>query len=354
MIKSKLLIIYKGQLGTLTDLTKWCEYLRDEYEVFVTCFDSGLEKISIENVHVKYISSSGSYMLRGLRFTVQALISILLFSGKIMVVYYEHCDVLKRLFFFKKMILDIRTLAINKDEVARKKYNRNLVNVCKAYDLISVISEGVKEKIGDVGRKVCVLPLGADCISTASKVYSPLKLIYVGTFDGRDIDKTIRGIGLFLKKHPESSIKYDVIGSGKYDKLEDLKNLTTSLGLYDVITFHGRIPNHLLTPYFDEANVGVSFVPITEYYDSQPPTKTFEYALSGLFVIATATNANKEVITSDNGILIKDTPEDFCHALELIYKRQLVVEELRIRESLKSFLWSNIVNEYLKLILNRL
>lgn len=41
---------------------------------------------------------------------------------------------------------------------------------------------------------------------------------------------------------------------------------------------------------------------MTEYYDSQPPTKTFEYALSGLYVLATKTRENEKVITNDNGV----------------------------------------------------
>lgn len=41
------------------------------------------------------------------------------------------------------------------------------------------------------------------------------------------------------------------------------------------------------------------YVPITDYYEYQPPTKTFEYVLSGLLCLATATSSNKEVITEE-------------------------------------------------------
>ena len=67
--------------------------------------------------------------------------------------------------------------------------------------------------------------------------------------------------------------------------------------LSDIVSCIGRVPHHDLKKYFDEANVGVSFVPLLAHYQYQPPTKTFEYLMSGLYCIATSTIANKEIIS---------------------------------------------------------
>lgn len=353
MKKQKLLIINKHQLGTLTDVYKWCYYLRDDYDVTLLCFDSGIPKVNIDGIQVIYIDYQGSMITRGCRFILHSLWHILRFNGKILVEYFEHCNILKYIFPYKRMILDIRTLSISPNTNQRKKVDRAIICACKRYDVVSVISEGIKNKIGDIGHKINILPLGADCISTARKDYSTLNLIYVGTFNGRKLDETIKGLSLFCNKFPRLSITYDIIGSGNKKELETYKQLVNSLHLNSIITFHGRIANYLLTPYFDKANIGVSFVPITEYYNNQPPTKTFEYALSGLYTIATATDANRELITSDNGILIEDTPEDFARALETIYEKKDVLNEANIRNSLRSFHWKNIVDNYLKRILQQ-
>lgn len=354
MERQRLLIINKHQLGTLTDVYKWCYYLREDYDVTLLCFDIGIPKVNIEGVHIEYVDYHGSLKARGIRYILRVLWHILWFKGKIIVVYFEHCDIFKLIFPFRKMILDIRTLSISPDMEKRKKTDEAIISACKRYDMVSVISEGVRNKIGNIGHKVYILPLGADCISCASKNYATLKLIYVGTFNGRQLDKTIEGMSLFCKKFPNVSVTYDIIGSGDHDELETYRRLTDLLHLNDVITFHGRITNHLLAPYFDRTTIGVSFVPITDYYNNQPPTKTFEYILSGLYTIATATDANREVITSDNGILIQDTPEDFARALETIYQKKGTLNERRIRNSLDNYQWKNIVDKYLKPILSQI
>jgi nucleoside-diphosphate-sugar epimerase len=70
--------------------------------------------------------------------------------------------------------------------------------------------------------------------------------------------------------------------------------------------------------YFDIHNIGVSYIPMLKCFDNQPPTKTFEYLLSGMPVIATATNANKDIINDVNGVLINDNSEEVYNGLTAI------------------------------------
>lgn len=353
MKKGNLLIIDKHPFGRLVDVYKWCIYLRDDYDITLICFDSGDEHPEIEGVEVRYVSWAGSIVIRGLRYILCCLWAIMFFKGKILVEYFEHCDVLKRFFPNKRMLLDVRTLSISPDVDKRKMSDKALVASCKLYDAISVISASVKHKIGEVGRPVYILPLGADCISRVPKVYNSMRLLYVGTFTGRDLDKTIRGLSLFCGRFPGADIHYDIIGSGNHREDEFLLGLVTKLDMQSKVTFHGRVPNNRLAPYFDRVNIGVSFVPITEYYNCQPPTKTFEYILSGLFTIATATDENKKIISEANGLLIDDTEAAFADALESIYTRKVVMREKAVRESLSGVTWSEIVDVHLKQILDK-
>jgi len=122
----------------------------------------------------------------------------------------------------------------------------------------------------------------------------------------------------------------------------------------NVITLYGRIPHFELQPFFDKCNIGVSYIPMTEYYEFQPPTETFEYILSGMVCIATDTNENRLLISKENGVLCEDNPESFANALDYVYYNRQNYNSETIRNSLKDYTWENIVNKYLIPILNKL
>lgn len=351
---NNLLIIDKHHFSTLTDSYKWCEYLRNDYNITMQCFDTGRDKVPMEGIHFKYVNYSGNFAIRGIRFLLIALWNALFFKGKIMVVYFENCQWIKRLLPFKKMIVDIRTLSVTTNTAQREKYDLQLRNACHHFDIITVISEGVKQKINLSNKHIKILPLGSDVISETPKDYSTLKLLYVGTFAGRDLHKTIEGFAQFCKEYPDINISYDIIGSGFNNELEEYKTLAATLNVTDKITFHGRLPYNQLKPFFDKCNIGVSFVPMTDYYDAQPPTKTFEYILSGFYTIATATSSNKELITTENGLLIHDSATEFANALSAIWHTRTTLNEQKIRQSLEKYSWKNIVNGILKPILIQL
>lgn len=354
MRKNKLLIIDKHHFGTLTDSYKWCEYLRHEFDITLICFDTGNPKIIMDHVNIKYVNYSGSALIRGIRFLLISLFNIMFFNGKILVVYFEKCNILKKFFPKKRMLLDIRTLSVNVNASIRQAYDTKLINTCTKYDLITVISKGIKDKINLPNKNIQILPLGADCISHESKNYNTIKLLYVGTLTGRNIGKTITGLSTYIHNYNDTSIHYDIIGDGNNHELDQCIELASKLNIDKFITFHGRLPYQQLTPFFDKCNVGVSFIPITDYFNEQPPTKTYEYALSGLYTIATKTNANSRIINDSNGFLITDTPEDFTCALEYIRQNKNNIDETTIRDSLKKHSWENIVNNHLKPILANL
>lgn len=354
MSKSRLLIIQPQPFGELTDSYKWCEYLREEYNITVLCqYSKNIVSARLQGVRVYGIKSIGNRLLRGAIFAAACLLNLLFFHGKIIVVHFEHCEIFKYFFPKKKMILDIRTLSINKDSNVRTMQNRQIKKACSKFDIVTIISEGTKRQLGLSSNNVYILPLGADCISEIPKSYDTLHLLYVGTFAGRDIDKTIIGIDIFKRQHSDIPITYDIIGSGFNNEVAQYKQLVKELHLEDSITIHGRIAHTALKPFFDKCNVGVSFIPITEYYDDQPPTKTFEYMFSGLYTIATGTRENVKIINNSNGVIIQDTPEAFSEAIYKLYLNRFELKDKIIRSSLQEFSWSDIIENKLKLVLNQ-
>lgn len=354
MKKEKILIIDKHQFGYLTDSYKWSEYLRSKYKVSVICFDTGQKKMNLDDVDINYVKYYRNYTVRGSVFILYSIFKLLFFRGKAIIVYFENCEVIKRICKKNKVLLDIRTLSVSESEERRLKFDDKLRKACLSFDNISVISEGVKRKLNIEKSNISILPLGADRISDKKKNYDNLKLLYVGTLSGRHIDVTLNGLSLFLSKCPESNITYDIVGDGQGNELEELKLLCKSMGIDEHVYFHGRIPHNELKSFFDKCNIGVAFIPVTDYFNFQPPTKTFEYILSGLFTIATNTFSNKEIINNDNGYLIDDSAECFCMAIEYINGNYSSLNYYKIFDSLSQYTWERIVYDSLIPVVDKL
>lgn len=348
----RLLIIRREQFGYHTDVFKWCEYLRYKYDVSTVTF-GGLPEVAIDNVSNHYVPSLPFRTLRGALFMLTCLWHIML-SQAVIVSYFPKCEVLKRIFFWKKMILDVRTMSVEKDPIKRDAADKSIRKAARIFDVCTPISEGVCKKLDVPDEKAVILPLGADVIDSDAKSYESLNLLYIGTLTNRNIDKTVRGFHLALNSLPKDvDIHYDIIGDGKNRELEQLTDSVHTLGLDSFISIHGYIRHDLANEYFKKCNIGISFVPMTPYFEYQPVTKTFEYALSGLYTIGTATYSNQRVITPENGILINDNEQEFAKAICDIYAIRNQLKSDAIRSSLSSYVWKNIVEGILSDVIEK-
>jgi hypothetical protein len=345
----KILFITNQQFGSHTDSYKYCEILRFKYDITYLCFDKGLIKSDLDGVRVEYVSCKGNKTVRGIRFILRAVFKAAFFKGFIFVIYFKRFDYIKRLLPWKRMHVDIRTLSVNRDKAKREKIDNNIRNAVELFDSASAISLGVIKKLGST-KKIYLLPLGADIISNINKTFDNIRLLYVGTLTNRDIIKTVEGFKKYKDLHPDVDITYDIVGDGI--EYNDIVEYVTKEKLTRLVSCHGWIPHGQLKQYFDHCNVGVSFVPVTDYYEYQPPTKTYEYAFSGMFTIATGTEVNKEIINTRNGIIIKDTSDDFVKSLDWIWQNRKKLDSALIRNSLANNSWKLIVENYLEPILN--
>ncbi|MEE0978445.1 MAG: glycosyltransferase family 4 protein [Muribaculaceae bacterium] len=352
--KPELLIIDTHPLGTLTDTFMWCENLKGEYDITLLCFKNVHGAVtSMSGIKIKEVKYDNSLFIRGLRFILSSIITASTFRGKIFVVYFKGCNLLKTCLPWKRMNLDIRTLSVSQNKETRDKLDAQIVATCRKYDSVSIISRGLIEKTGL--KQAHLLPLGSNIISDAPKSYiGTVRLLYVGTLRGRNIDQTIAGFKQFVASHPDVDIHYDIIGTGSEQENNAITEMAADPLIKDKITYHGFVRHTELSPFFQKANVGVAYVPVTEYYEFQPPTKVYEYALSGLYTIATDTFSNKELITEQNGVVVKDTPEGFCHGIEKFVAMRHSLSEKAIRKSLADFTWNNVVEQFLRPILSSL
>ena len=205
----KILIISKEQFGYHTDIFKWCEHLRDEYRVEAVTFE-GKPKVAVDGVKVHYVSNSGNRTIRGIRYVLTCLWLLLFFKGIVMVCYFRECRILKWCLPWKKMILDIRTLDVNSDKDVRAMEDALIVKATELYDYVTIISEGLRDKIALPKEKSAILPLGADVVSTTEKSFDTIRMMYVGTLFNRDVHKTVEGLALALERNKSLDIHYDI------------------------------------------------------------------------------------------------------------------------------------------------
>ena len=199
------------------------------------------------------------------------------------------------------------------------------------------------------------MPLGSDIISNKIKTFNEIKMIYIGTFNNRDLGQTIKGYVKFYDQYKDKiKISYDIIGSGNKDEIKRINELVHSDFSNKNLKLHGYIKHNKLCEFLNDSNLGISYVPINEIYDIQPVTKTYEYLLSGIPVLATSTYENKLVINNSNGILINDNANDFYNGLVEFYNRINHFDSVEIMESSLKFNWEKIINNRLVKILNQL
>lgn len=348
-VKNKVLIVAPYQFGELSDCYYWAKYLVVEgYEV--TYFGYRYKyrrplKRSLEGIRNIPIMRDQHKLLFIVVFMFKLWWEIIRNKHvNIIICRFPHAEIFPILFPKKNIVLDIRTLSVSPSSEVRKANDLALQNMTKHFKACSYVSEGVRKAV-NAPNKAYILPLGAEVISSSSKSFDSLKLLYIGTFINRNLDVFLRGLFKFKKTH-NIDFTFDIIGGGSESDENQLRNLTKELGLNEV-SFRGYLTHDEAKIYFDECNVGVSFVPITEYYDCQPPTKMYEYLLSGMACIATDTKSSRELINASTGVLIQDNIDSVCDGLCRIVHEKRHYHSETIRNLSNQYHWHTIIKKYL-------
>jgi len=356
-MKKNLVIINQAQFGYHLDTYFYCKYLRDQISVKYICWDHTLPKVKMKNVEIIYVNRDSCTIKRSVMFIKTVVKEIndykTLYDLIIFIKYFKIVSLLLRLIKPDNLyIFDIRTSSVSRIKIIRMIYNSLMIFESYFFQHITIISNGLAKKLS-LQRKAHILPLGAEVISTQSKILSfELNLIYVGTLYNRNIEDTLAGFKEFYNKYKTKiNMTYTIIGAGIDNEEEELKAFVRKNHLSSVVRIVGQVKHQELKEYFDASNVGVSYIPITEYFDSQPATKTFEYLMSGMPVIATATTENKAIINKSNGVIINDSPHCFLKGLVEIFNKKENYDSATIRKSVEKYTWENITNAlYLYLI----
>lgn len=356
-MNNKILFINIAQYGKHTDTYKYCAYLNKNYTIYYLCIDNNLKKIK-DNTNVIYIKDSNS--------SIKNVINLILESRKlikennfkiILITYFKLCFLIK-IFLPNNYILDIRTGAVDKKLFDRIKYNTIMKFESFFFTNISIISESLLKQLKYKKEKCTIIPLGSDILSIKNKEFKKnnLSLLYIGTLSNRNIYQTVYGLKKFIDKMTLSKIKisYDIFGDGLEVDVKRLKQSIIDCELNEIVRYHGRRNHKEIQQYLDNCNIGISYIPITSYFNNQPPTKTFEYINSGMICLATKTNENKKIINSSNGILCLDNEDSFKESLLQINEDIENYNSVTIRKTVEEYTWQKIVFHKVKRMFERI
>lgn len=339
-----IVIITSAQFGYHIDTYYYCKHLKHRCSVTYIGWDLGFAPITLNGVKVISVSRKG-----GLNRIIRLLNVIRCqTTNKNSVVFIKYFKFLSWLFRlmrpFNPMVLDIRTGSVEKNRFARSFYDAVLKIETLFFKHITVISSGLSGKLGLSNARL--LPLGAETISSADKVFDKCRMLYVGTLFNRNIETLLRGLANYRTRSNvhDKKVSLTIVGDGSPGQLDALVAAAEQWNLTDIVAFTGRVPHDQLKPIFDAHNVGVSYIPLTPFFDHQPPTKTFEYLMSGMPVIATRTSANQLIITPENGVLTGDTAEEIYRGIQTMQQKLDRFSSGQIRQSCRDYEWPKIVD----------
>jgi glycosyltransferase involved in cell wall biosynthesis len=167
-------------------------------------------------------------------------------------------------------------------------------------------------------RKIIEIDVGMPDYGFSNKIFDNLRMVYLGSLNKREVNKTIEGIAIFLKKHPEVNLMYYIIGKGSFEEVERINFAIKKNCLINKVLYLGFKTVEEVKIIYKECNVGVAFIPVNSFFQNNS-TKTIEYLLSGMAVIATNNSVRATMIDDESGILCEDNPHDFAEGLWKLY-----------------------------------
>lgn len=346
-IRKNVLFIVPTQYGYHTDSYKYCELLGEKYDVSYIGLSMNKPVRESKKVDVLLAKTGRFFFWRYALLKAAWRLNRKKRFDKIFIYAFPLCSLFILLFPKEKMIMDIRTSFIE-GKIKSFILNRIIGLESKLFNNISVISLGIIDFLSLNRGKCHLLPLGGDDVPYYDKEMDTISLLYVGTFYDRHIEKTVEGLSLFRQQNANIKIEYTIIGIGSVGEVQKIIDAISAYGLKEVVHYVGEKRHEELVPFYKTHNVGVSYIPLTPYYDCQPPTKTYEYLLNTMAVLATPTTENKKLVNKSNGVLLAgDSAEDFANGIRLLYEKRKSFDFKGIYTNAKKYSWDNILNNYL-------
>jgi hypothetical protein len=342
MAKKKILIIFNGPINSITDLKNYIFFSNEIYNIYYIGYNGISLSSDVDNVNIISLDGNGSGFLGRIKLFLRLVKSLSIIKPDVIYIpYFLGCSIFR--IFHKKCILDIRSSTIHLSGFIRFVKNRIMLFESLFFKYRFVISAEVNDYIGFVGN-YDVVPIGSSAFGYSIKKFNKVSLLYVGTFHLRNLSIFIEALSIVYNSTDFDFDKFTIIGFGSEDEISLINYSIEKSNLANKIFFLGEIRPPEIFSYFKNHNVGVSFVPNNAYFYYQPPTKTCEYLMSGMAVMATPNSLNHKLIDSSNGVIFEDTVEGCIKGLEKLYNSLSLYKSASIVDNPNLYTWDKVVN----------
>ena len=220
----------------------------------------------------------------------------------------------------KKFFLQTSTPSVNKSKVKRDLQDFMLSVNLRLFRYVGVV--GVESlnvrKFRLKKSQICDIKIGMPDYGYKDRLFDEINLVYIGTLNTRNIWQAVDGFSLFVGRNQNIPCSLHIIGGGGQNEINRLEQSIKQSNYPDKITYHGQLSVEEVVSVFNICNVGLAYVPINNYFQNSS-TKTAEFALCGMPIIATANNVRSKMVTDEIGVLCQDNPKSFAEALEVMW-----------------------------------
>ena len=358
----KILLVTTNQFGYLVDYHRYYTYLKKKgHDVKFVCSDYKKERIEGNNPDVIYVPRVKNKVNKHFRFMKTIVDAERQYKfDRIMIHVFPLVSLLSMFINKQKIFLDIRTLSIHRKQYKRSFFDFLIRFASRVYKNTSSITDVAAKQLGL--RHYKLLPLGGAYFGNQQNgtpenaIYNHIFengyfiFIYVGTSFKRRVIECVQGFHAYMNKHPGTKARFIIIGTSSKNELTEINAYIEQHGLQNMVYTLGYIPQARLSYFFNHSHCGIAFIPLTMSYPLQPTTKTYEYLVNGIPVIATATLDNIQMVETSKvpcGVIIKDNPHEVEKAVEKILENKHLYKRDDIAREFNRFEWDNLFDIYL-------
>jgi len=179
----------------------------------------------------------------------------------------------------------------------------------------------------------------------------PLRLIYVGTVNkARGRDLMLEAIKLVNREQPIAHLT--LVGADE-EEIGYCRRYAVRLGISAEVRVCGRVGGDAIPDILKDADAGLCLWEDQPWWRFNPPTKLFEYLVSGLPVLASDIRTHTQYIShGHNGLIFKYDSFSLGKAIRQLAHGRHELHDLKSRaqESGRQYLWDSIEPEFLQAI----
>lgn len=248
----------------------------------------------------------------------------------------------------KKVILDVRSSIINKRRIVRLIKNHILRIESHFFYKHFVISKEINDFL-KLSSNYNIIPLGSNPNGYSLKKFESLKILYIGTFHLRNLHIFIDALGYAYMQKKIDFDYFSIIGFGSSKDIDLISQAIKKWDLENKIKMLGKITPPITYDFLKSHNLGISYVPVNDFFYFQPPTKTLEYLMSGMPVIATNNILSNSLINPINGIIIGDSFDDCVEGISKFYHNFPNYDSNQIIHNTMIYSWEQIIEIFFSL-----